>query len=171
MFTNVGELIFGQRGILNGHAELMARFVELFWDEQNWCVFPEVHDALTALRARGLKLGLLSNAPSTLPGFLERLGLMRHLDFAVVSAIEGVKKPDGRIFAAALSRAGVPPQETLHVGDLYLEDFVGGRAAGVNTLLIERGRHALFPSYRESEGRNLDPRLVVNDLTEVIDRL
>jgi FMN phosphatase YigB (HAD superfamily) len=57
------------------------------------------------------------------------------------------------------------------VGDMYFEDIVGGRAAGVNTLLIERGRQALFPSYPESEGRNVDPRLVVNDLTEVIDRL
>jgi HAD superfamily hydrolase (TIGR01549 family) len=171
MFTKMGQVIFGQRGVADGHAELMERFVHWFWDEQNWRVFPEVHDALAALRARGLKLGVLSNAPSTLPGFIERLGLMRYLDFTVVSAIEGVKKPDRRIFAAALSRAGVAPHETLHVGDMYFEDIVGGRAAGVNTLLIERGRQALFPSYRESEGRNLDPHLVVNDLTAVIDRL
>jgi putative hydrolase of the HAD superfamily len=171
MFTRMGQVIFGQRGIANGHAELMERFVQRFWDEQNWRVFPEVHDALAVLRGRGLKLGVLSNAPSTLPGFIERLGLMRYLDFTVVSAIEGVKKPDGRIFAAALSRAGVAPHETLHVGDMYFEDIVGGRAAGVNTLLIERRGQALFPSYRESEGRNLDPQLVVNDLTEVIDRL
>lgn len=171
MFMKMGQVIFGQRGVANGHAELMERFVQWFWDEQNWRVFPEVHDALAALRARGLKLAVLSNAPSTLPGFIERLGLMRYLDFTVVSAIEGVKKPDRRIFAAALSRAGVAPHETLHVGDMYFEDIVGGRAAGVNTLLIERGRRALFPSYRESEGRNLDPHLVVNDLTAVIDRL
>jgi putative hydrolase of the HAD superfamily len=171
MFTKMGQVIFGQRGVVDGHAELMERFVQRFWDEQNWRVFPEVHDVLAALRARGLKVGVLSNAPSTLPGFIERLGLMRHLDFTVVSAIEGVKKPDRRIFTAALSRGGVAPHETLHVGDMYFEDIVGGRAAGVHTLLIERGRQALFPSYRESEGRNLDPHLVVNDLTEVIDRL
>jgi putative hydrolase of the HAD superfamily len=171
MFTRMGQVIFGQRGVANGHAELMERFVQRFWDEQNWRVFPEVPDALATLRARGLKLGVLSNAPSTLPGFIERLGLMCYLDFAVVSAIEGVKKPDRRIFAAALSRAGVAPHETLHVGDMYFEDIVGGRAAGVNALLIERGRQGLFPSYRESEGRNLDPHLVVNDLPELIDRL
>jgi putative hydrolase of the HAD superfamily len=171
MFTKMGQVIFGQRGVADGEAKLMERFVGRFWDEENWRVFPEVPDALGALRARGLTLGVLSNAPSTLPGFIERLGLMRYLDFAVVSAVEGVKKPDRRIFAAALSRAGVAPHEALHVGDMYFEDIVGGRAAGVNTLLIERGRQALFPSYRESEGRNLDPRLVVNDLTAVIDRL
>jgi putative hydrolase of the HAD superfamily len=171
MFTKMGQVIFGQRGLADGQAKLMEHFVGRFWDEENWRVFPEVSDALGALRARGLTLGVLSNAPSTLPGFIERLGLMRYLDFAVVSAVEGVKKPDRRIFAAALSRAGVAPHEALHVGDMYFEDIVGGRAAGVNTLLIERGRQALFPSYRESEGRNLDPRLVVNDLTAVIDRL
>jgi len=171
MFVKMGQIIFGQRGVADGHSELIKRFIEQFWGERNWSLFAEVHDVLAALRARGLKLGVLSNAPSTLPAFIERLGLMRYLDFIVVSAIEGMRKPDGRIFAAALSRAGVAPHETLHVGDMYFEDIVGGRAAGVNTLLIERGRHALFPSYRESAGRNLDPRMVVSDLTEVIDRL
>ena len=171
MFTKMGQVVFGQRGVTGEHAELMEGFIRRFWDEQNWSVFPEAHDALASLRARGLTLGVLSNAPSTLPGFIERLGLMRYLDFAVVSAIEGVRKPDGRIFAAALARAGVAPHETLHVGDMYFEDIVGGRAAGVHTLLIERGRYALFPNHRESEGRNLDARMVVSDLTQVVDRL
>jgi HAD superfamily hydrolase (TIGR01549 family) len=170
-FMKLGQLIFGQLGVADGHARLMERFTQRFWDEQNWSVFPEVHDTLAALRARPLKIGILSNAPSTLPGFIERLGLMRYLDFIVVSAIEGVRKPDGRIFASALSRAGVAPHETLHVGDMYFEDIVGGRAAGVNTLLIERGKHALFPNYRESAGRGLDPSMVVIDLTQVTDRL
>jgi small subunit ribosomal protein S16 len=74
MFTTMGQVIFAQRGVVDGHGELMERFVRRFWDEQNWRLFPEVYDALAALRARGLKLALLSNAPSTLPGFIERLG-------------------------------------------------------------------------------------------------
>jgi FMN phosphatase YigB (HAD superfamily) len=71
----------------------------------------------------------------------------------------------------AVSRAGVAPHETLHVGDMYLEDIIGGRAAGLNTLLMERGKRALFPNYRESEGRNLEQTAVVNSLTDVLEHL
>ena len=171
MFVQMGGLIFAQMGVAEGHEELMRRFLQTFWNEDNWAVFPEVLDVLRALRARGLRIGVLSNAPSNLPSFLERLGLAPHLDFTVVSALEGVKKPDRRIFEVTLARAGVAPHETLHVGDMYLEDIVGGRAAGVNTLLMERGKRALFPNFRESEGRSLDPTAVVDSLTAILERV
>jgi len=171
MFMQMGGLIFAQMGVAEGHEELTRRFLQTFWNEDNWTVFPEVLDVLHALRARGVRIGVLSNAPSNLPSFLERLGLAPHLDFTVVSAIEGVKKPDRRIFEVTLARAGVSPQEALHVGDMYLEDIVGGRAAGVNTLLMERGARALFPNYRESAGRNLAASAVVNGLIDVFEHL
>jgi HAD superfamily hydrolase (TIGR01549 family) len=171
LFLQMGRMIFAQMGVAGGHEELMQRFLQRFWNEENWSAFPEVADVLAALRARGVRLGVLSNAPSNLPSFLDRLGLTPYLDFVVVSAVEGVKKPDRRIFETTLSRAGVAPHETLHVGDMYLEDVVGGRAAGLNTLLMERGKRALFPSFRESEGRSIEPRAIVNDLTGVADRL
>jgi putative hydrolase of the HAD superfamily len=171
LFGQMGQLVFAQMGVAAGHPELIERFLQTFWNEDNWTVFPEVSDVLRDLRARGLRIGVLSNAPSNLPSFLERLGVAPYLDFVVVSAIEGVKKPDRRIFEVTLSRAGVAPQETLHVGDMYLEDIVGGRAAGINTLLMERGKRALFPNYRESEGRDLDPGTVISDLAEVLVRL
>jgi HAD superfamily hydrolase (TIGR01549 family) len=148
--------------------ELTQRFLQALWNEDNWQLFPEVTEVLAAWRARGLKLGALSNAPSNLTSFLERLGIAPYLDFTVISAVEGVKKPDRRIFATAVSRAGVPPQAALHVGDMYLEDVGGGRAAGLDTLLIERGPRALFPNHRESEGRQLDAASIVSDLTQVL---
>ena len=171
MFGQMGQLIFAQMGVAEGYEELTQRFLQTFWNEGNWTVFPDVLDVLAALRARGLRVGVLSNAPSNLPSFLERLGIAPLLDFSVVSATEGVKKPDRRIFEVALARAGVAPHEALHIGDMYLEDVVGGQAAGLNTLLIERGQRALFPNFRESEGRDIDPARVVNDLREVLDRL
>jgi len=171
MFAQMGRLIFAQMGVADGHDELTLGFLRRFWNEDNWAVFPEVLDGLRALRARGLHIGVLSNAPSNLPSFLERLGLVPHLDFTVVSAIEGVKKPDRRIFEVTLSRAGVAPEEMLHVGDMYLEDIVGGRAAGMNTLLMERGTRALFPNYRESQGCDIAASAVASDLRQVLRRL
>lgn len=171
MFGQMGRMIFAQMGVTDGYDELMQSFLQRFWNESNWTAFPEVIDVLQQLRARGVRLGVLSNAPSNLPSFLEQLGVAPFLDFSVVSAVEGVKKPDRRIFEVALARAGAAPAEALHVGDMYLEDVLGGRAAGINTLLMERGEHALFPSYRESEGRGLEPGAVIGDLREVLTRL
>jgi FMN phosphatase YigB (HAD superfamily) len=114
---------------------------------------------------------VLSNAPSDLPAFLDRLGVAPYLDFSGVSAIEGVKKPDRRIFEIALQRAGVPPGGALHVGDMYFEDILGGRAAGLHTLLMERGERSLFPSFRESEGRDIETHAVLNNLGQVLDRV
>ena len=171
VFAGLGRFLFAQLGVLSDDASLMQRFMERFWTEDNWIPFPEVVEALRGLRARGIRLGVLSNAPSDLPRFLDRLGLTPHLDFVVVSAIEGVKKPDRRIFQAALSRAEARPDEVLHVGDMYVEDVIGGRAAGVRTLLIERGPHALFPNYRESAGRPIEASSLVTDLSQVLDHV
>ncbi len=168
VFAGLGRILFSQLGVAGDDAPLMQRFMERFWTEDNWTCFPEVVDALRALRRDGMRLGVLSNAPSDLPRFLDRLGLTPHLDFVVVSAIEGVKKPDRRIFQAALSRAEARPDEVLHVGDMYLEDVIGGRAVGVRTLMIERGPRALFPNYRESEGRPLEAGSLVTDLSQVL---
>lgn len=168
IFEQMGALVFSQVGVYNGQTELVREFLARFWNENNWSVFPDVYEVLAELRARGVILGVLSNAPSNLLAFLDRLGIASHLDFAVVSAVEGVKKPDRRIFAAALSRAGVAPHEALHVGDMYFEDIIGGRAAGLRTLLMERNPRSLFPSYRESEGRALEPNDVVSTLADVL---
>jgi putative hydrolase of the HAD superfamily len=171
MFEQLGRFICAQLDVDPEPAKLVQRFLQRFWNDDNWSAFPDVLEALAALRFRGVRVGVLSNAPSDLPVFLDRLGITPFLDFAVVSAQEGVKKPDRRIFEIALARAGVDPGAALHVGDMYLEDILGGRAAGVQTLLMERNPHALFPSFRESHGRDLDPAHVVRDLTMVLDRL
>ncbi len=164
LFEQMAALIFAQLGVQGERTVLTRQFLEAFWREDNWQIFPEVTEILPQLRRNGVRLGVLSNAPTDMPSFLERLGITPHLDFAVISAIEGIKKPDRRIFEIALARAGVAPEEALHVGDMYLEDIVGGGAAGVRTLLMERGERALFPSFRESKERNLDSAQVIEDL-------
>lgn len=170
-FGNLGRLIFGQLGVTDDQESLMERFLERFWTDDNWLIFPDVLVSLERLRERGVRIGVLSNAPSDMPKLLDRLGITPYLDYTVVSATEGYKKPDRRVFEVAVNRAGVAPGEILHVGDMYVEDIVGGTFAGLQTRLIERGARALFPSFRESEGRNLPPHQVVSGLDAVVGSL
>ena len=60
--------------------------------------------ALEALRARGLRLVVVSNANGTLRAHLDRLDLTRRFDCVLDSADEGVEKPDPRFFEIALER-------------------------------------------------------------------
>ena len=66
------------------------------------------------------------------------LGLDGHLDFIVTSVDVGVEKPDSKIFLEALARAGVTPQESVHVGDQPISDVDGAIRVGIIPILIDR---------------------------------
>jgi putative hydrolase of the HAD superfamily len=98
-----------------------------------------VRETLTKLRAMGLKLVVVSNANGKLHVLFERLDLARHFDVMLDSAVEGVEKPDPRLFQLALERSGSTAAETLHVGDLYHVDVEGARGAGLDAILLDTG--------------------------------
>jgi putative hydrolase of the HAD superfamily len=109
-----------------------------FGDPEVWRFYDDVEPVLKELRGRGLRLGVVSNWDTRLKRIGSGLGLDRLVDFMVISAEVGVRKPDPRIFREALRRAGVRPEEALHVGDLPDEDVEGARRAGVRAVLIDR---------------------------------
>jgi putative hydrolase of the HAD superfamily len=100
--------------------------------------FDDAATALRALRERGLRLVCVSNWDYSLPEVLARVGLAEHLDGVVTSAAIGARKPDPRIFEAALEVAGCGAAEALHVGDSGEEDVAGAEAAGIAALRIDR---------------------------------
>jgi putative hydrolase of the HAD superfamily len=96
------------------------------------------HALLDSLKARGLALGLVSNAFD--PGWLLRrdldeMGLGERLDAAVFSSEVGVRKPHPEIFRVALEALGVPPGRVLFVGDRRYEDVRGSKEAGMRAVL------------------------------------
>lgn len=103
-----------------------------------WEYVPDgVVPALEALRARGLRLVVVSNANGTLRAHCDRLGLTARFDHILDSADEGVEKPDPRFFEIALARSGARRETTIHVGDLYYVDVMGARGAGLRGVLVD----------------------------------
>lgn len=98
---------------------------------------PDLAPALAAFRKAGLRLVVVSNANGTLHRHLERLGLRDRFDLVLDSHLEGVEKPDPRLFEIALERSGARREETAHVGDLYHVDVLGARAAGLRAVLFD----------------------------------
>jgi putative hydrolase of the HAD superfamily len=116
-----------------------AELYHRFGTAEAWEVYPEVPATLSALTAKGLRLGVVSNWDERLPLLLERLGLARRFDAIVCSSGVGVEKPDRRIFRRALELLRVDPGSALHVGDHKLEDVEGAVAAGMHAVQLDRG--------------------------------
>jgi HAD superfamily hydrolase (TIGR01549 family) len=100
--------------------------------------YPDAAPALAELHALGARLVCVSNWDYSLPDVLARVGLADDLDGVVTSAAVGARKPDPRLFEAALEVAGCAADAALHVGDTATEDVEGARAAGIRALLIDR---------------------------------
>ena len=94
------------------------------------------HALLEALRGRGLRLGLVSNAfdpPALLHRDLAELGIAERLDVALFSSEVGRRKPDPEIFRRALDALAVDASEALFVGDTLASDIAGAAALGMRT--------------------------------------
>ncbi len=127
---------------------------------------PETHALLDAIRARGVKVGLVSNAFD--PGWLLRAdlvdqGLSERLDVAVFSSEVGVRKPHPEIFRAALESLGADPARTLFVGDRRYEDMRGAAELGMTTVL------AVWYRDDPDDGRGLPPDHEAKAQMDVLD--
>lgn len=102
-------------------------------------LFPDAMPVLDALRARGLRIGLVTNGASAVQrAKLRALGLERLFDPLVVSSEVGVKKPAIGIFEHALVQAETPPGRAAMVGDHLWHDIEGAQAAGLRGIWIDR---------------------------------
>lgn len=140
------ELALAEAGVtLSPVTEAALADVRAYHRRENlWEIVPGfVVPALRQLRAAKYKLVVVSNANGTLHHAFDRLGLTPHFDVIVDSHVEGVEKPDRRLFEIALARSASAPETTVHVGDFYNVDVAGARGAGLTPVLVdEAGLHA-----------------------------
>jgi len=140
------NLVLGHAGIARS-ATTDAALLELkAWHDQH-CLWEDVLEgvrpSLERFRSAGLRLAAVSNSNGTLRRLFDRLGFTPAFEVILDSRVEGVEKPDPRIFHIALERLGAPAGSALHVGDFYNVDVVGARAAGVRPVLVDEA--GLYP--------------------------
>ena len=116
-----------------------------------WRVAEGAGECIDALRASGVRVGLVSNWDNRLRGLLSVLELQWRFDTLLISGEVQMEKPDARIFDAACRRLGVPHAHLLHIGDSRRADLVGARGAGCEAWLYGRDVH----SFKEIEERVL----------------
>lgn len=95
--------------------------------------------AIEAIRAQGVKVGVISNCGAELVEIWESVhDLSAALDVAVLSHSVGVCKPDPRIYELACLRIGVPAAATLFVGDGEDDELAGAERAGLSAIRLQR---------------------------------
>jgi putative hydrolase of the HAD superfamily len=103
-------------------------------------LYEDALPALDALRAKGLRIGLLSNSARDLDEFVVHHRLT--VDAVLTSRAHGKTKPHETIFRRMLELLDVAPAEALMVGDTVEDDVEGALAVGMQAVLVDReGRY------------------------------
>jgi HAD superfamily hydrolase (TIGR01509 family) len=128
-------------GVSDRQAEgLYGRLIE----PDYWTAYPDTVEVMRRLREAGVKIGVISNIAFDIRPAFERMGVTQYVDEFLLSYLEGVIKPDPKIFLRACERLAVEPTEALMVGDS--EEADGGAAAvGCQVAIVDPAPTAQRP--------------------------
>ncbi|MEW5955127.1 MAG: TIGR02253 family HAD-type hydrolase [Candidatus Micrarchaeota archaeon] len=102
--------------------------------------YPGVRSTLLALKEKGVKLAIVSDAPRMRAWMrLASMNLAEFFDAVITLGDAKLRKPAPRPFKKALKQLGVRPEEVLFVGDNPERDLAGAKALGMKTAWAKYG--------------------------------
>ncbi len=125
--------------------------------------FPDARPTLDYLRAKGYRIGLLSNtwwAADWHNADLATHGLNGYIDELVYTSDLPHSKPHAAAFQTIASRLGVPHENCVMIGDRPVDDIGGGLSAGMRAVLKTNGKPPLVPPH-------ITPTAVIAHLAEL----
>lgn len=125
-------------GLPEDRLEALARDIKQRHADANLWVrpVPGTRAMLLGLQDAGLRLAVISNADGRVAAYLANAGLADLFEFILDSGLEGVEKPDPRIFRTALDRLGIAADDAVYVGDTWPVDVVGARNVGIRPIYL-----------------------------------
>ena len=126
--------------------------------------YPHVAETLSALRERGLKLGVVTDAHNG--NALKRLrkaGLEEFFDAVITKDMSGKAKPSPEPFLLGMQLLGVSANETMLVGDSIRRDIVPAKALGMFTV------HAVYGDRNFHEGERDRADCVIRGIGEGVE--
>lgn len=107
---------------------------KVYGQAEAFYLFEDTIPTLEALKGK-YRLGVISDTwPSIVP-VLEKFGLRPYFDCVTYSYTLGVYKPSPRMYEDALSKMGLPPEQTVFIDD-FTGNLKGARKAGIQPVLI-----------------------------------
>ena len=130
-------------------------------------LYPHAQMTLLELAKRGIRLGVVSDAPRLQVWLrLCALGLQHLFDAVVTFDDTGERKPAAAPFREVLRRLGVAPAESLMIGDWAERDVVGAKSLGMKTVFARYGD--TFDTQESGADFDVDD---VFQLVGIVDRL
>lgn len=169
---------FARFGLPDPEPALVRSAIDAFfaYEDIHWLAYPESSHVLEELSARGLRLGMFSNATDDpfIQNLVDRLGFRPWLDPALTSAGTGIRKPDPAAFAPILEAWGLAPASVVMVGDTLDADILGARRAGMRSVWIrppEDARQEGAGGGRSEAKAGAEPDLTIGQLADLPGRL
>jgi 2-haloacid dehalogenase len=115
------------------HGELLGEW-QSHWERMLGGAIDDSVALLGQLREAGYRVAALTNwSAETWPVARARFPFLGWFEHVVISGVEGVAKPDPRIFALALERTGFAAARTVFIDD-NLPNVEGARALGMHAV-------------------------------------
>ena len=112
--------------------EIMALYLKLE-------AYPEVADALQAVRGRGLRTAILSNgSPAMLDSAVRSAGLERWFDAVLSVEDVGIYKPSRRVYRHAMQKLQLHDAPSICFGSANTWDAQGAATFGFQTVRVDR---------------------------------
>jgi putative hydrolase of the HAD superfamily len=90
-------------------------------------------------------------------------------DAIAVSSEIGARKPDARIFVAALKTLSIKPEEAVFVSDELAEDLVGAKGLGMITVWLKNPHiKSEWVGYEKPEEKIFEPDATISNLKELL---
>ncbi|MFC1752551.1 HAD family hydrolase [Thermoproteota archaeon] len=111
---------------------------------ENLRPYPKVKPTLRKLKAKGLKLAIVTDAPRLKAYMrLDAMGIADMFDVVVGLEDTGRKKPSTLPFRKALKELKVKPSEAMHIGDWREKDILGAKKVGMKACFARYGNNKL----------------------------
>ncbi|MBQ6385984.1 MAG: HAD family hydrolase [Lachnospiraceae bacterium] len=130
------ERILEKRGLpLCPH---VLRISRLYWNTllDGMVIEDGIADFMAALKEKGIRIGIGSNMTAYIQFIkLERLDLLKYVDFVVTSEEAVYEKPRREFFEFCARKAGCGAEECVFIGDNPEADIAGAAGAGMKAVL------------------------------------
>ena len=138
------------------------RFTD-YRDEQMH-IFPDAHDTIDALRARGVRLALITNGDGVgQRAKIERFDLAHRFHHIQIEGEQGFGKPEPRAYLHALERLGVGASDSWMVGDNLEWEVTAPQRLGIHAIWFDAHGAGL------PEGSVVRPDRIVRKLSELLE--
>jgi putative hydrolase of the HAD superfamily len=121
---------------------ILAEGIVAYRKKQSGYVKPysSVIPTMIRLKEKGLKLGIISDAPAIKAWLrLVEMGISDFFDIVVTVDDTGEKKPSKKPFEIALAKLGLRPKDVIYVGDWPERDIKGAKSLGIKTAFAKYG--------------------------------